>query len=191
MHALSIGVTVYWSVLVAEIIGDKTIYTVTSLTMRFRDLIVLSVIVVVYALKMGAAVLLGSFIDILQSPVITMISAAAFFVSALLVAIRRPRELGITEPLDDDWRKAAATCFASLFFTEWGDPGQLVAAAWSAQVHLPLVVCAAGALAMTTKGTVALLVGRKLRGHFSQPLMRVVAAASLCVMGVITLVHGE
>ena len=50
----------YWTILVAELIGDKSLYTVASLSMRFMGRQVLAGIGVAFGLKMLIAVLLGN-----------------------------------------------------------------------------------------------------------------------------------
>jgi putative Ca2+/H+ antiporter (TMEM165/GDT1 family) len=152
---------------------------------RFRTATVLTAIAAAYSLKMAVAVMLGSFIVRLQSPIVAFVSAGAFFASALLVALRKPPS---AEPEDRiDWRRGALACFTSLFMTEWGDPGQIVAAASAARFHPAVIVWIAGTLAMITKATLALFVGLKLRDRLPQRFLRVAAAASLSVLGLVTL----
>lgn len=186
MHAgkslVYVAATVYWAVLIAELIGDKTIYTVTSLAGRFRKSMVLLAILAAYAIKMAFAALFGSVLGRIDAPRMAMISALAFFVSAVLVIIRQP-----PEKLETTAARDAGACFAALFLTEWGDPGQLAAAACSATFHAPLLVWVAGTLAMATKGGLALIVGLKLRSRLPQPLLRRCAAATLLVLGVLSL----
>ena len=38
----------YWTVFIAELVGDKSIYTVSSLAIRFRPIIVLGALVVAF-----------------------------------------------------------------------------------------------------------------------------------------------
>src|SRR4051812_40870672 len=84
-------VVVYWTVLMAELVGDKSIYTVTSLSLRYRPPTVLGALVVAFSLKMLAAVLLGSVMVQLNSRWTDIISAAAFFLSAVLIWLEEPR----------------------------------------------------------------------------------------------------
>lgn len=179
-----VAVAVYSAVLVAELIGDKTIYTVTSLTMRVRMGAVLAGMVLAYAAKMTVAVLLGSAVARLQSNLVTIISAGAFFVSALMIGFCGEEEIEVDHAT---WPRSITACFASLFLTEWGDPGQIVAAASSVRFHMPFAVWLAGTLAMTTKGVLAMFVGVKLRGRLPQRMLRTVGALSLGVLGAITL----
>jgi putative Ca2+/H+ antiporter (TMEM165/GDT1 family) len=175
---------VYWSVLVAELIGDKSIYTVTSLALRFPRRIVIAAIVVAYSVKMGCAVLLGGLLLRLPGRTLTLVSAVGFLAAAIAIVVRGEKE---EKTPDVDWRRGAFACFASLFLTEWADPGQMVTVAASMRTGLPVVVWAAGTLAMTTKGMLALVVGVKLRDRLPQRLVRAVAAVSLTVLGLVAL----
>jgi putative Ca2+/H+ antiporter (TMEM165/GDT1 family) len=180
-----VALGVYWAVLVAELIGDKTIYTVASLALRFRPTTILTAIVIAYSLKMAVAVTLGSFLVVLRSPIVAFISAGAFFASALAITLRKPESASL--PDVSGWGRGAMTCFTSLFMTEWGDPGQVVAAASAARFHPTMIVWLGGVLAMITKATLSLVVGHKLRDHLPQRALRVAAAISLSVLGIVTL----
>jgi putative Ca2+/H+ antiporter (TMEM165/GDT1 family) len=175
---------VYWSVLVAELIGDKSIYTVTSLALRFPRRIVIVAIVLAYSFKMGGAVLLGGLLLRLPGRTLTLVSAVGFLAAAITIVIRGEKE---EKAPHVDWRRGAFACFASLFLTEWADPGQMMTVAAAMRTGLPGAVWVAGMLAMTTKGMLALVVGVKLRDHVPQRLVRVVAAISLTVLGVVAL----
>ena len=176
---------VYWSVLVAELIGDKSIYTVTSLALRFPRRIVLAAIAVAYAVKMACAVLVGGLLLRLPGHLIAWISAAGFLIAAMTVTFERDEQ---KEPVSGRWRNGAVACFASLFITEWADPGQMVTVAASARTAMPAVVWLAGTMAMTTKGTFALLFGVTMREHVPRRITRAVAIVSLTLLGVFALV---
>src|ERR1700719_541620 len=67
---LSFGYVVllaFWSVLVAELVGDKSIYNVASLSLRFRPGIVFASITTAFAAKALAAVSLAQLLVHLQS----------------------------------------------------------------------------------------------------------------------------
>jgi len=182
---LAVFAAVYWSVLIAELIGDKSIYTVTSLALRFPRRIVLAAIVIAYAVKMGCAVLVGGLLLRLPGHLIAWISAAGFLVAALTVTFEREEK---EERTSGRWRDGALACFASLFVTEWADPGQMVTVAASARSAMPVVVWLAGTLAMTTKGAFALLFGVTMREHVPRRITRAVAIVSLTLLGVFALV---
>ncbi len=177
----------YWTVLIAELVGDKAIYTVTSLSLRFPAGIVFGAITAAFAGKMFAAVLLGKVLLQLHSRWTDILSAAAFFFSALFIWFKEPERIPAAPPARNDWPQAAMVCFASLFFTEWGDPGQIAAAALTAQSQSLWAAWLGGTLALMTKGGLAMAVGLKLRDRLPQRMLRTLASASCCVLGILAL----
>jgi putative Ca2+/H+ antiporter (TMEM165/GDT1 family) len=182
----SIFLASYWTVLVVELVGDKSIYTVASLSMRFRRGLVFAAMSVAFAGKMLAAVLLGQTLVQIPSRWATAASAAVFFSAALIIWFRKP-ESAPAPPAAEIWSRASLVSFASLFFTEWGDPGQISAAALTAQSQLPLATWLGGTLALMTKGTIAITLGVKLRDRIPERMLRRLASASCCVLGVLAL----
>jgi Ca2+/H+ antiporter, TMEM165/GDT1 family len=180
-------VVVYWTVLMAELVGDKSIYTVSSLSLRYRPPIVLGSLIVAFSLKMLAAVLLGRVMVQLNSRWTDLISAAAFFLSAFLIWFEEPKLPSDSISVDRVWWRAALVCFASLFFTEWGDPGQISVAALTMKSQAPLAAWMGGTLAMVTKGTLAMIVGVKLGDHLPQRTLRTVASVSCGLLGFLAL----
>lgn len=185
--AITVFAAVYWTVLVAELIGDKSIYTVTSLALRFPRRTVLAAIAIAYAVKMACAVLVGGFLLRLPQHLIAWISAVGFLIAAATVTF----EVEEKEERNDVRRgRGALACFIPLFIAEWSDPGQVVVVAASARTAMSAVVWLAGTLAMTTKGTFALLFGVTLRDRMPRRVTRVVAVVSLTLLGVFALVSG-
>lgn len=177
----------YWTVFIAELVGDKSIYTVSSLTLRFRPLMVLPGVVIAFALKMLAAVLLGRFVVHLNYRWTDLVSACAFFVSAMLIWFGE-HETASTQPtVKVSWWHAAMISFGSLFFTEWGDPGQISAVALTLKSHAIFAVWLGGTLAMTTKAALAMTLGVQLRDRLPQRTLRTLASVSCCILGVLAL----
>jgi putative Ca2+/H+ antiporter (TMEM165/GDT1 family) len=188
--ALLFGSTVllaFWTVLIAELVGDKSLYTLSSLALRFRSAIVFLALIVASAGKMLASVLLARVIFQLHSNWTGILSAIAFFVSAILIWFEDPKPLSNTLSAASGWAKAALACFTSLFFTEWGDPGQISAAALTLKTHSLVAVWLGGTLAMMTKGGLALTLGVKLRDRLPQRMLRPLASTSCCILGIFTL----
>jgi len=177
----------YWTVLVAELIGDKTIYMVSSLAMRFRPLAVLAPMLLASATKMLAAVLLGKLIVRFNSRWTDLISACTFFLSAALIWFEEKEERPKQSPINVHWSRAALVSFGSLFFAEWGDPGQISAAALVLKSHSPWAVWLGGTCAMVTKGVLAMTLGMKLAERLPQRTLRTLASASCGVLGVVAL----
>jgi Ca2+/H+ antiporter, TMEM165/GDT1 family len=177
----------YWTVLVAELVGDRSIYTVSALSIRFRPAIVLGTMAVAFSGKMLAFVLLGKAIMRFDSRWTDIVSACAFLISALLIWFDEPEEAQPHESAQVPWLRAVATCFGSLFFAEWGDTGQIAAAALAVKTGALFGVWLGGTLAMTTKGALALVVGRKLSERLPQRMLRTIACVSCGVLGMIAL----
>lgn len=179
----------FWAVLVAELVGDKSLYALASLALRFRWLVVLAAFTAANAGKMMIAVLLGSTIMRFHSRWTYLISAVAFFVSAILIWVDEPPQAGEENREQGEWSKGALLCFTSFFLSEWGDPGQIAAAALVLKSHLPLATWLGATLALMTKGAVALTLGLQIRNRLPQKTLRVLASASCCLLGI--LVIGE
>jgi len=177
----------YWTVLVAELVGDRSIYTVSALSIRFRPAIVLSTMAMAFAGKMLAVVLLGKAIMRFDSRWTDILSACAFLISALLIWFDEPNEVLSPQSTQTPWLRAVATCFGSLFFAEWGDTGQIAAAALTVKTGALFGVWLGGTLAMTTKGALAMVVGRKLGERLPQRMIRTIACLSCGVLGIIAL----
>jgi len=176
----------FWAVLVVELVGDKSLYTITSLSLRFSAGAIFTGIAVAFAGKMLAAVLLAKLLVRLHFWT-DLLSAAAFFLSALFVWFREPESIQKGLPVNSGWWRAAMVSFTSLFVTEWGDPSQIAVAALTAKSHLFLAPWLGGTLAMAAKGGLALLVGVKLRDHLPQRTLRALATASFTVLGILAL----
>jgi putative Ca2+/H+ antiporter (TMEM165/GDT1 family) len=175
----------YWTVLIAELVGDKSIYTVGSLALRFRASIVGSALVLAFAGKMLVAVLLGRAVVHLHLRWLNLVSAGAFFLSAMLIWFDEPKSEAHESATDIYWARAALICFASVFFSEWGDPGQIAAAALAAKAHSWIAPWLGGTLAMVTKGVLAMTLGLRLRDWLPQWTLRSLASASCGVLGVL------
>jgi putative Ca2+/H+ antiporter (TMEM165/GDT1 family) len=177
----------FWTVLIAELVGDKSIYTLSSLALRFRAVVVFFSLALAAAGKMVAAVLFASVVFRFHSHWIAVLSAAAFFISAALIWYEEPAATPARLPANPGWQRAALACFASLFLAEWCDPGQISAAALALRTHSLLPVWLGGTLALITKGSLAMTLGVKLRDRLPQGLLRPLASISCCLLGFVTL----
>jgi Ca2+/H+ antiporter, TMEM165/GDT1 family len=162
----------YSTVLIAELLGDKTLYTLGVLATRFRLLPIAAGAALAFALKMAAAVLLGRVITSLPPHWITTISGLTFLGMAggMLYRLLWPKAHSVgAEQIG--FGTAFFSAFLALFLTEWGDPGQLAAALLVAQGTSPVLVWIAGTLAMTTKAVLAGALGLQLRRWVPQRAM--------------------
>ncbi|HWX55441.1 MAG TPA: TMEM165/GDT1 family protein [Verrucomicrobiae bacterium] len=193
MHAAtsfgSVVVLAFWAVLIAELVGDKSIYTLTSLSLRFRPVLVFAAFTVASGLKMLAAVLLGRVVMQFHSHWTYVISGVAFFISAVLIWWEEPPEAASSQA-GKPWAQGALICFTSFFLTEWADPGQISAAALVVNSHMALATWMGGTLAILFKGGVAMTLGMQLRSRLPQWTLRTVASGSCCVLGILALGEG-
>ena len=178
----------YGTVLTAELIGDKSIYTISSLAMRFRPLYVFAGLAAAFMLKTLAAVLLGRAIVALPSSLVEVVSAATFFVTALVIWFKKRDAASVHDEGDIYFSRAASISFAAVFFSEWGDVGQVAAAALTARYQMPLVVWLGASTALLTKGLLAVTLGRGLRRHIPGHVLRHVSAGLCLLMGVVSAV---
>jgi putative Ca2+/H+ antiporter (TMEM165/GDT1 family) len=177
----------YWTVLTAELVGDRSLGAVASLVLRFRPAIISCGLAAAFAAKMLVAVWLGSFLGLLPPGWISALSAATLFAAACATWWRTPPADHDGERLPPSWGGAALASFSVIFFSEWADFGQLAAATLTAKTHAPVAVWLGGSLALCTKGAVALALGVSLRRRISGRLARVVCSASCAILGLASL----
>jgi putative Ca2+/H+ antiporter (TMEM165/GDT1 family) len=176
----------YWTVLMAELIGDKSIYTVASLSLRFRPRIMFLGMFLAFGGKMLVAVLAGQALVQISAHWTAVLSTIIFFTSAILIWFKKPRPLPDREATALKWSRAMLVPFAALFLTEWCDPGQISAVALTAQSHVPLATWLGGTLAMMTKGGLAITLGLKLKDRIPEKRLRTLATASCCILGFVS-----
>ncbi len=183
----SMVLVAFWTVLVAELVGDKSIYTIASLALRYRARVVITAITAAFACKMMAAVLLARLLVHLQTQWTDILSAVAFFMSAFFLWFKKPEPLPKERVISPGWWRAAIISFASIFLTEWGDPSQIAVAALTIKFHASLAIWLGGTLAMTAKGGLAIALGVRLSDRLPQRALRTLATAACCVLGIIAL----
>jgi Ca2+/H+ antiporter, TMEM165/GDT1 family len=83
--------------------------------------------------------------------------------------------------------------FAAIFFSEWGDVGQITAAAMSAKYYAPLPVWGGAVCAMVTKGLLAASVGAGVRGWIQENvpprIVRYAGVSALAVLGILSVIE--
>ena len=83
--------------------------------------------------------------------------------------------------------------FAAIFFSEWGDVGQVTAAAMAARYHVALLVWLGAVSAMIAKGTLATFLGagirRWIRDRVSPKVVRYVAVGLLLILGSLSVIE--
>jgi len=176
------------AVFIAEIVGDKLLYTTGVLAARYRTLPIMLGMAIAFMAKMGVAVMVGSAIAKLPRTLVAAITAMSFLTVAFVLWRKsdQPQESRDTHRA----HKAAMGSFAAIFFSEWGDVGQITAATLAAKYHAALMVWAGAVTAMITKGTLAAFLGAGLRrwihDRVSPAVVRYVAVTLLLVLGLLS-----
>jgi putative Ca2+/H+ antiporter (TMEM165/GDT1 family) len=176
----------YGTIFVAELIGDKNIYTISSLATRFRPFQVFCGFTAAFAIKTLVAILLGSVIAELPTSLVATTSTVTFFLTALVIWFKRNRNAVAEREYKGHLPTAMLVPFAAILLSEWGDIGQIMAATLTARYHAPLVVFLGGTLALMTKGVLALAIGFSLRRRVPISILRPVSAILCVILGVIS-----
>jgi len=197
--------TTYGAVFIAEIVGDKLLYTTGVLATRYRSVAIMIGMAIAFCLKMGVAVAAGDFIARLPKPLLAAVTAASFIFVAITIW-RKPDERP-EKGKDKRVFGGALVAFATIFFSEWGDVGQLTAVAMTAttvakvnagQVVLSrtaalLAVWCGAVGAMVTKGILAASLGAGIRtwiaDKVSPRMIRIVATIALLVLGTLAVLE--
>jgi Ca2+/H+ antiporter, TMEM165/GDT1 family len=188
---LPIFFATYAAVFMAEIVGDKLLYTTGLLAARYKTLPILCGMAMAFMMKMAVAVLVGHLIATLPRWLVATITAVNFFAIAV-VLWRKKDKREVTEKNYPAYR-AALVAFAAIFFSEWGDVGQVTAATMAARFNSPLAVWLGAVAAMVTKGTLASFIGGGVRGwiqsHFEPKTLRYAATVLLLVLGTLSVLE--
>jgi putative Ca2+/H+ antiporter (TMEM165/GDT1 family) len=183
---LYLFVATYGTIFVSELIGDKNIYTISSLAMRFPAFQVLCGFTAAFAVKAATAVLLGQVISELPASLVTVVSTATFFLTALIIWFKRSGDAPVEPQHKTHFSKAVLIAFAAILFSEWGDVGQIMAANLTARYHAPLLVWIGTTLALITKGVLAMAIGFGLRRRVPLHILRPVSAILCLILGLIS-----
>jgi putative Ca2+/H+ antiporter (TMEM165/GDT1 family) len=189
---LTIFFAVYVAVFIAEIVGDKLLYTTGLLATRYKTVPILFGMIAAFMCKMGVAVWVGEFISKLPPLVVAAITAVNF-IGIAMVLWRKPDQRVVTA---ESYRapRAAMVAFAAIFFSEWGDVGQLTAAGMAARFPGNLLLVWLGAVsAMATKGALAASIGgvarQWIQDHVPPRTIRYAAVGLLLLLGMLSVIE--
>jgi Ca2+/H+ antiporter, TMEM165/GDT1 family len=187
---LTIFLATYGMVFAAEIVGDKLLYTTGVLAARYSTAPIMAGMTLAFMIKMGVAVAVGEAISSLPPLLVAALTATTFIGVAVAVwrkDHRRSRQKHVSVPV------AAMVSFAAILFSEWGDVGQITAAAMSARYHVPFPVWGGAVCAMVTKGLLAASVGASVRGwiqeHIPPRVVRYAGVSALAVLGILSVIE--
>jgi putative Ca2+/H+ antiporter (TMEM165/GDT1 family) len=200
---LSIFFATYAAVFIAEIVGDKLLYTTGVLATRYRWGAVVLGMALAFCCKMAAAVAIGAAVATLLEHyrwVVAVLTATSF----VFLALTLWRKSDVRQPKAKDTRilQGSMVAFATIFFSEWFDVGMQAAGTmavtfvWSANRPSEIDVKTAAAIvwlgavaAMVTKGALAVAFGASVRNWIAQRVepkkVRYAAVAAIVVIGVL------
>jgi putative Ca2+/H+ antiporter (TMEM165/GDT1 family) len=178
-------ITTYGAVLLAEIVGDKLLYTTGVLTTRFRTGPVLGGASAACLCKMAVAVFVGGALAHIPPTWLAVVTCANFLAVAFVFA--RAPLLSVASGQRRETSRAVTLSFLAVLLSEWGDVGQLTAAAMAARFESPLAVWLGAVAALMTKGVVGAAVGARvhawLRGRSAPRIARFAGAAAILLLG--------
>ena len=189
---LPVFLATYGAVFVAEIVGDKLLYTTGVLASRYRTVPIMFGMALAFMLKMGVAVVVGEQIGKLNRLLVASITMLSFI--GVAIALWRKDIQRSEGRRDSGLTKAMMMSFAAIFFSEWGDVGQITAAAMAvAHPGTPLVVWSGAVSAMVTKGALAATLGAGIRqwivDRVSPKIIRYVGVGALLVLGILSVIE--
>jgi putative Ca2+/H+ antiporter (TMEM165/GDT1 family) len=184
-------IATYGAVFLAEIVGDKLLYTTGVLATRYRPVPIMVGMGLAFMLKMAVAVMVGDAISRL-SPWLVATLTTTSFIGVAIAVWRKPLHRQ-EKPDPQPSSKAALVSFATIFFSEWGDVGQVTAATMAARFSSPLIVWIGAVAAMVTKGILAASIGasarRWIQNHLSPKVIRYGGVSLLLVLGALSVIE--
>ena len=181
----------YGAVFVAEIVGDKLLYTTGVLATRYRARPIVIGVTIAFMLKMAAAVLVGTWISHLPPLLVAGLTCLSFVGVAIMLWRKPVIRSDVLER--GGGSRAAAVSFATVFFSEWGDAGQIVAATMAAQHPSLFVVWVGAVTAMVTKGLLAASIGagvrRWIQDHLSPKAIRLAGVGALILLAALSAIE--
>jgi Ca2+/H+ antiporter, TMEM165/GDT1 family len=184
---VSVTLLTFWTVLAMELVGDRSLYTITSLSLRLRPGPLFAGITAAFATKMLAAVLLAHLLVRLNSRWTNLVSAIAFFFSAIFLWFEEPESSNYSTKVPVSWWHSASLGFVAILFAEWGDPSQIAVAALAGKFQLLTAAWLGGTFAMAAKGLLAITFGSRLRAYIPQTALRALGTVSCCLLGILAL----
>ena len=196
---LAIFAATYAAVFVAEIVGDKLLYTTGVLAANYRSVSIVVGMALAFMCKMAATVAAGEAVARLPRALVAAVTGISFI--GVAYTLWRKPDVRQPKPKDSRVMRGAAVAFSAIFFSEWGDVGMITAAAMAAKFIAPsntkiaigVVVWLGAVGAMVTKGTLVTFLGAGVRMWISsriQPrVVRYVGTAALLLLGVLSVLE--
>jgi putative Ca2+/H+ antiporter (TMEM165/GDT1 family) len=202
---LTIFLATYGAVFIAEIVGDKLLYTTGVLATRYRPAAIVAGMGLAFMIKMAVAVAVGDAIAHMPRTLVAAVTAASF--AGVIIAVARKSDVRKPKEKDSRILQGAMVAFATIFFSEWGDVGMVMAGTmaarfvWTARAgevamfawRTALIVWLGAVSAMVTKGGLAVTLGAGVRRWIAERVnprvVRYAAVAALVVLGTLSVLE--
>jgi len=188
---IAVLIATFGAVFAAEIVGDKLLYTTGVLTTRYRTAPIVIGMLIAFMAKMAVAVAVGNAISRLPRWLVAALTSLSFI--GVAIALWRKPVQGASAEKNHGASRAAAVSFAAIFFSEWGDVGQITAATMAARFGSPLLVWIGAVAAMATKGALAASIGAGVRqwiaARIPPKIVRYAGVSALLVLGLLSVLE--
>jgi putative Ca2+/H+ antiporter (TMEM165/GDT1 family) len=200
---LTIFLATYGAVFIAEIVGDKLLYTTGVLATRYRSASIMSGMALAFMCKMGVAVAAGEFIGQISKPLLAVVTAASFI--GVAVALWRKPDVRPEKKKDRAVFSGMMVAFLAIFLSEWADVGQMTAVGqtgfWLLRLgetgvtrsQALLTIWLGAVSAMVTKGILATFLGAGIRAWIAEKvsprMVRYAGTAAILVLGVLAVLE--
>jgi Ca2+/H+ antiporter, TMEM165/GDT1 family len=185
---IAVLIATFGAVFAAEIVGDKLLYTTGVLTTRYRTAPIVIGMLIAFMAKMAVAVAVGNAISRLPRWLVAALTSVSFI--GVAIALWRKPVQGTEFEKNHGASRAAVVSFAAIFFSEWGDVGQITAATMAARFGSPLLVWIGAVAAMATKGALAASIGAGVRqwiaARIPPKIVRYAGVSALLVLGLLS-----
>lgn len=159
---LSVVLSAYVAILAAEVVGDKLCWSVTVLSARQSPSAVVAGVSLALVSKTAVALLLGRALATLPAWTLRLAGVLTFGWLALAWLVERDEPVASARPARSG-PAAVLGAFTAVFFSEWGDVGQIALATLAARSEAPWAVGLGALLAYATKAAGAFTLGSWLR----------------------------
>jgi putative Ca2+/H+ antiporter (TMEM165/GDT1 family) len=187
---VAVFLVTYGAVFVAEIVGDKLLCTTGVLAMRYRTVPIFLGMMVAFMLKMAGAVLIGRAASSLPSVLVASITSFNLFLVAFAIWPKPDKKRREKDP---SVPRAVMVSFTAIFFSEWGDLGQITAVTMAARSYWPLAVWLGAVSALVTKGALAASLGEWVRKwavqRISPQAVRYAAVGLMLLLGLLSVIE--
>ncbi len=179
----SIFSVAFTTVLLAEMIGDKSLLLVIGFAGRFRRAAILLGMTGAMIVKVGVATIFGGLLVHVPRSFTNLLTGITFMAAAALLIVESGEERHIVQK--ERSQNPALVAFGAFLFSDWCDPGQIAVAALTVKYNAPLIVGLGATVALITRFTLVLVLGIHLLKFVPKEVLRYSMAVTLFFVGLL------